>query len=285
MSEFIRRNSPFVVGSRSLYGRSQAFEKCLEKGKNASKTARTKALIPAADLAWSQGDLDAARVYYEECLNLSREIGDQRKIAQACNGLGITRLNQNDFDIRSLLEESLQIGRELADEPIVGVALMGLGELSRLEGKNAEARVFYEEIVTEARKGGDTFNLLYALFNLGSVSCMDGDAETAWKQFAESISLAKDLGSIRAVADCLDGFGYVAAISGNAEKAAKLFGAADALRESVGFEIQTADRIFRDHFIEKAKNSIGESSFIEFENQGRNISMDNAVNLALENQF
>ena len=76
----------------------------LEKGKTASKTARTKALIPAADLAWSQGDLDAACFYYEECLKLSREIGDKRKIAQACNGLGITRLNQNDFDIRPLLE-------------------------------------------------------------------------------------------------------------------------------------------------------------------------------------
>ncbi|MEO6589075.1 MAG: alpha/beta fold hydrolase [Pyrinomonadaceae bacterium] len=254
----------------------------LEKGQAASKPARTKALIPAADLAWSQGDLDAAQLYYEECLNLSREISDQRKIAQSCNGLAITRLNQNDFDIRPLLEESLQIGREIGDKPIVGVALMGLGELSRLERKNAEARLFYEEIVTEARKGGDTFNLLYALFNLGSVSCMEGDSETSHAQFAESLLLGKDLGSMRAVADCLDGFGCVSAINSKAEKAAKLYGAAEALRESVGFEIQTADRIFRDHFIKITKNLIGENAFLEFKTAGRNISMDDAVNLALE---
>ena len=254
----------------------------LEQGKHASKSARAKALIPAADLAWSQGDLDAASRYYEESLELSRELGDKRKIAQSCNGLGITRLNRNDLNIRPLLEESLEIGRELGDKAIVGVALMGLGELSRLEGKNSEARVFYEEIVTEARKGGDTFNLLYALFNLGSVSCMEGDAETARVRFAESIGLAKDLGSIRAVADCLDGFGYVSAVTENAEKAAKLFGAANALRESVGFEIQTADRVFRDHFIEMAEQLIGKDSFYELENLGKKIPISEAVNLALE---
>ncbi len=252
----------------------------LEKGRNASKSARTKALIPAADLAWSQGDLNAAAVYYEECLNLSREIGDKKKIAQSCNGLGITRLNQNDFDIRPLLEESLEIGRELDDKAIVGVALMGLGEIARLEGDYAQAHSYYEETLNEARKGGDAFNLLYALFNLGSVSCMKGDAETAREQFTESLSLAKDLGSIRAVADCLDGFASLSAMNENFEKAAKLFGAADALRESVGFEIQTADRIFRDHFIEKTKNVIGENSFLEFENQGRKISINDAVILS-----
>ncbi len=254
----------------------------LGKEQNASKSARTKALIPAADLAWSQGDLEAARFYYEECLNLSREIGDKKKIAQSCNGLGITRLNQNDLDIRPLLEESLLIGRELDDKAIVGVALMGLGEISRLEGNYAEAHSYYEETLNEARKGGDAFNLLYALFNLGSVSCMEGNAETAREQFTESLSIAKDLGSIRAVADCLDGFASLSALNEIFEKAAKLFGAAEAFRKSVGFEIQTADRIFRDHFIKKTKESIGEDSFIEFENQGRNISIDDAVILALE---
>ncbi len=256
-------------------------QEVLEKGRNASKSSRVKALIPAADLAWSQGDLDAASRYYEECLDLSREIGDRKKIAQSCNGLGITRLNQNDLNIRPLLEESLAIGRELDDKAIVGVALMGLGEIARLEGNYAEAHSYYEETLSEARKGGDAFNLLYALFNLGSVSCMEGDADTAREQFTESLSIAKDLGSIRAVADCLDGFASLSAMNEEFEKAAKLFGAADALRESVGFEIQTADRIFRDHFIEKAEEAIGENSFVEYEDQGRKISMDEAVNLAL----
>lgn len=256
-------------------------ENVLGKSRNASKTARTKALIPAADLAWSQGDFDAAAKFYRECLELSREIGDKRKIAQSCNGLAITKLNQNEFDIRHLLEESLQIGREFADKPIIGVALMGLGELSRLEGKNQDARIFYEEIVDEAGKDGDAFNLLYALFNLGSVSCMDGDAEKAFNQLTESLKIAKELGSVRAVADCLDGFGFAETVSKNYEKAAKLFGAAEALRESVGFEIQNVDQIFRDHFIEIAKNSIGESLFTEFQNQGGKISMDEAVDMTL----
>lgn len=254
-------------------------ENVLGKSLNASKQARTKTLIPAADLAWSQGDFDAAARFYQECLDLSREIGDERKIAQSCNGLAITKLNQNEFDIRHLLEESLQIGRKFADKPIVGVALMGLGELSRLERKNAEARVFYEEIVDESRKGGDAFNLLYALFNLGSVSCMDGDAEKAFSQFTESLKIARDLGSIRAVADCLDGFGFAETVSKNFEKSARLFGAAEALRESVGFEIQTVDQIFRDHFIKIAKDSIGENLFTEHQNQGRKISMEEAIKI------
>jgi predicted ATPase/pimeloyl-ACP methyl ester carboxylesterase len=254
----------------------------LEKGRDASKAARAKALIPAADLAWSQGDLDAAARFYEECLRLSREIGDEKKIAQSCNGLGITRLNKNDFDIRPLLEESLTIGRRLGDKAIVGVALMGLGEVARLEGNYREAHAFYQETLTEARKGGDSFNLLYALFNLGSVSCMEGDAATAREQFAESISIAADLGSRRAVADCLDGFAALSAMNGDFEKAARLFGAAEALRESVGFEIQTADRIFRDHFIEKTKNSIGEKTFSELKAQGKTIPFEDAVDLALK---
>lgn len=256
-------------------------ESVLDKSPNASKSARTKALIPAADLAWAQGDFEDSVKFYLESLKLSREIGDRRMIAQSCNGLAITKLNQNEFDIRPLLEESLQIGRELADKPIVGVALLGLGELSRLEGNNAEARVYYEEIVDETRADGETFNLLYALFNLGSVSCMAGDAEKAEIQFIESIKIAKTLGSIRAVADCLDGFGYAATVSGNFEKSAKLFGAAEALRESVGFEIQNVDKIFRDHFIEITKNSIGENLFVEYRNQGRKISMEEALDIVL----
>ena len=226
----------------------------LEKGADASLQARAKALIPAADLAWAQGDLASACRHYEECLQLSREIGDKRRIAQSCNGLGITQINLDNLEVRPLLEESLKIGRELADKAIIGVALMGLGELARLRGEYAEARSFYEEVIGEARSGGDSFNLLYGLFNLGSVACLDGDCEMARPLFSESLKIARDLGSTRAVADCLDGFASVSTFEENWEKAARLFGAADALRQSVGYEIPGSRPRFPRFFHQKNRN-------------------------------
>jgi tetratricopeptide (TPR) repeat protein len=74
-------------------------------------------LAEQGNVALKQGDLEAARSFYEERLAISRALGNQVHIAIALNGLGKVAREQGDTrTARALHVESLEIRRELGDK-------------------------------------------------------------------------------------------------------------------------------------------------------------------------
>ena len=94
--------------------------------------------------------------------------------------------------------------------------------------------------------------------------------------------MARELGDKITVSYSLDGFAALAVVSGKAERAAQLAGAAARWRESLGFDIEPAERLFRDAYLAKLQDILDEENFAALCEQGRALSLNKAVVLALQ---
>ena len=81
---------------------AQWLEKALARSSTVIAPVRAKALYAAASQTYDAGEHDGAAVLAEECLKLNRELGDQRGIAIAMNGLGHIALSNGDYTQREL---------------------------------------------------------------------------------------------------------------------------------------------------------------------------------------
>ncbi len=258
-------------------------EGALKKGGGAQAQTRAKALHGAAQLAWQQGELDAARSLYEEALRASRDAGDRRLVAMSSRGLGTVAFIQGNLETaRALLEESLMVCREINDTRGVATSLITLGEMARTKGELGTARALYEESLALCRQSDNQYNVCVNLLNLGAVACLGEDLKAASTCNREAILIAEKLGDGIQVAYALNGFGALLVLGGEMSGAAGLFGAAEHLLESKGYELEPQDREFRERYAAQARAALGDDSFTATWAKGRALRMKEAIRLALE---
>lgn len=250
---------------------------------NTTASVRFKLLNGLGLAARQQGDNLAARKFYEEGLAAGRAANDLRQIAQSTKGLGVVAYLQVDFPAaQKFIKEGLAIERELNDKFGIARSLNILGELSRMKGDNAAAHPLFEESLEIFRQFGNSEGVSGTLNNLAAIAYGESDFAAARSYYVEALTTAHELGEKIILSFSLDGFAALAAESGESERAAKLAGAAERLLETVGFEIELADRQFRDAYIAKLKTKMDEAAFANLYEQGRKLKLEEAVSLCLE---
>jgi predicted ATPase len=118
-------NALAIVGAiRSFWNRrghlseaSKWLKQSLEKnGENADPKLLAKAFCALGDSIWAQGDSETAAWAYQESLRFARQIEDKYWISTALRGLGyIRRVEGNLSEAKQIVEESLELARELND--------------------------------------------------------------------------------------------------------------------------------------------------------------------------
>ena len=82
------------------------------------------------DVAFLQGDVTGARAELEISLQLSRQIGNLRRMATTIRQLGdLDRAQRNYEQARQCYEEALEIASQLGDQPEIGRLFIAQGEL------------------------------------------------------------------------------------------------------------------------------------------------------------
>ena len=100
----------------------------------------------------------------------------------------------------ALVQESLDLYRELGNEEEVARAIAELGGIAIAEEDLDTAAARYEEAVPLFREQGHPSRVAAALGNLGTVAHMRRDYPTAVGYYEEAIELAKETGDIDGVA-------------------------------------------------------------------------------------
>jgi tetratricopeptide (TPR) repeat protein len=252
--------------------------------------------------ALDQGDAEAASVFFEEALALRRELKDTQAIALLIHNIGLVAREQSDFGrARDLLEESLALARALEDRGGVANTLLNLGEAACDHGDYQVAKEWLQEGLAISRELGWTFGSVHMLGLLGEVARSQGyheQAATLYRAgFAELRALQK-LQDYKAIVanmriigptDLLEGMAHVAGALGQTERGVRLFGAASALR--LAFLVPEVKRRLQHEYrsqvqCEQAVVSLriilGEEAFTSAWAEGRAMSLDEAINLALE---
>jgi tetratricopeptide (TPR) repeat protein len=262
-------------------------ESILKLGDNVPTITRWKILSMAGNLARFQGNYETARMMYEQGLSEGREADDLPQISLSCRGLGGLALEQGNYNAaREFIEEALAVARESNDKFGVARSLNMLGDLARTVGDDAAARPLFEEALAICRQLGNQYAIGNILNNLAAAEYGEGDYTAAYSHFAEGLTMAQELGDKIvgdkiAISYALDGFGALAASRGESELATNLAGAAEQLRQSINYNIEPAERRFRDTYLASTRVVLSEAVFSAAYAKGRRLKLDEAVALAM----
>jgi predicted ATPase/class 3 adenylate cyclase len=267
---------------RSYFGEgSHWLEVTRAKAGGAAPSVLARALRWSAALALEQGSRVQARKLLEQALELLRELDDKRGLARALISMGNVHLYGAEYDLaRACYEEGLAAAREVGDTPYMATALGNLGELARLRGDLEAARAFYQESL-EAHGESETQGRAVNLFNLGQLALFANDAREARGMYQKSLATSVKLGARSNIAYGLEGLAGVAVLEGQAERAGRLLGAAEALRKAINARIDKADLPLYERTLAAVDAALGNEAFTAARAAGAALSLEKAVQLAL----
>jgi predicted ATPase/class 3 adenylate cyclase len=307
----------FVEGGRWL-------EETLSADEGVPGLVRAKALCSAGYLVHMQGDFERARRLLEESLALYRKLGDDEGTARSLHYLGWIDIDDDIERSRRLLEESLEINRRVGSKRELAMVLHSLASMTLETGEQERMKALFEESEALYRESGDIQGLSGSLATQGWAALVEGDTGQARKLLVEGLELSREIGdkgmefwqqstlglvalqegdtgrarmllveslevflemgSRVEVIDSLDDVGAVAVARGEPLRAARLWGAADALREVAGHTLSVAEARMNEPYMSAARSELGETAFRVAWEEGRAMTEEQAIALALENE-
>ena len=231
-----------------------------------------------------RGDYERAKELVEGSLAFSREADDKIGIADALLELGAISFLLGDHErAKEHGEEGIVLCRELGYTLRLADHLGNLGYALILEGDYERGAALNEEVAALSRERGYKGGLDWALGILAWAALLQGDHERARISYRESLNLCKELGDKMVAQTSLDGLACISAAEGACERAARLFGAAEVLGEAVGPLAPEEDALRAPYFV-MARSQLDEASWQGTWEEGRAMSMDQAIEYALSEE-
>lgn len=261
---------------------SRWLEKLLTAGDGVGGTERAKALRASSLISGLMGDYPRARTSAESSIDLYREIGDDRGAGLALAALGATYSYEGKREeaIESL-QESLNLLEPRGEWSGIVYAHLWLGDVWLRLGDTTRAATNWEESLRLAQELGDNYLMAWSLGGLADVARLRGDYERAIRMHREILSLYRDLGNKSEAPWTLEALGLIAAALGESRRAARLWGAASAWREAVNAPLPPSIQSDYAESIARARTQLGERDYASAWSEGRALSMDEAIELAL----
>jgi predicted ATPase/class 3 adenylate cyclase len=242
---------------------------------------RLAALEAAGGLAYWQADMDDAQRLYDECVELTRPLGDDRALANALYNAAFPRtVSARAVDeARPMMTEAFELFRRLGDDEGLARTLWGMGLAFYYEDDYSSALPIFEEAAALNRKLDNRFGLAWSLHVLGLSAYALGDIERARKAFSEALHLFEADGDVPGLVFQLDNFAALADHDGDHLRAARLSGAALAHQASSGAGLGqlVRDQLPRPHR-ERLPGSAEATAFAE----GQAMTQGQAAAYALE---
>ena len=275
LSEFWHEGGHVAEGRRRLEGALQ--------GQKRLTAARARALTGAALMAYGSGDIPAARSIAAQALELHRRLGNARGAALNLNVLCVVAIEEEDLELaQQLAEESLALFRKAGDQREAVAATRTLAFTYHSRGAHERARVLHESNLAQAQALGFKETEAGTLGSLAMIAFEQGRVEDALAIGKQNLLACRDLGSLQGIAQSLcRSAATFAALPGTADTAAQLLSCFESLREQIGVSEAWVGRM-NEQTLSASRAQLGESAFAEAWEQGRTLTIDEAVALALE---
>jgi tetratricopeptide (TPR) repeat protein len=242
---------------------------------------RLAALEAAGGLAYWQADMQVAQRFYDECLELTRKLGDDRALANALYNAAFPRVVSRAAiaEARPMLEEALPLYRKIDDQTGVARVLWGIGNALFFAKEYADARPVLEEAVALNRKLDDQFGLGWSIHTLGLVTFNLGDFQRARASWLEAVHLFAAAGDVPGMVLQLDNLSALARHDGDFLRAGRLWAAASAHQVSSGTGL---GRLLREEEARSGREGLNDEEAARVWAEGQAMSLDQAVAYAVE---
>jgi serine/threonine-protein kinase PknK len=260
-------------------------DEILARGGDLPQDLLAKTFWTRAMMSYGLESIERMKHLFEESAAHFRRAGDGFGRGIATSGVGVAALQQGDTErAMALFEEALKLVREAGDEWGISNVLANLGMACLGGGDHEGAGRHFEESLAISREIGDRLSGYLSLYNLALWWRARGDNERAAQLYAEGLTLAGEVGDEANAAYCLEGLAGLIAETGEPERAARLFGASEALLEAVGAPLyaQVPDRASMERAADALRSRLGETDFEALWGEGRAMTLEQAVECALE---
>ncbi|HEY3899711.1 MAG TPA: adenylate/guanylate cyclase domain-containing protein [Chthoniobacter sp.] len=248
----------------------------------ARDAVRARGLAAAGRVAWVADDLPATLALYTEAMEIFRELGDNRGVAQALADLAFHALDTRDLPrAKELLAQAKALAAPLGDvrltshvNHIEGVIAAAEGDFSRAYERAQESLAIYQQI-------GDIWLAIIVDWNVGVNAAALGNFADARTHLTRCLKTGLELGNRWGTSYPLEALATLAVAEQQYDRAARLFGAAEAHRSRAGLVPQAAEHPALRAILTAATDFHG-SAIENARREGRFLSLDAAVGLALQ---
>ncbi len=230
------------------------------------------------------GNVEAAYVAVEEAVALAREAGDKVTLGLALTFMGgIIALTQHDLQtMRRYHEEGIQLLRETGSHWQTAMIAFGFASFTASQGNYAEARSQFEACIPLFTELKDRHRLAMVHSELAHLERRQGHLSQAKPLYQETIQEWQKIGHRAAIAHELECFAFIAKAQEDDPRAARLFGAAEILRENINIPMMPTERPEYDSEVNDLRANMNEADFAKAWAEGRAMTIEQAIALALE---
>ncbi len=176
-----------------------------------------------------------ALVYYQNGLNIFKEISDQEGIASCLNATGLVYLDKNDYTkALNYFTRCLKIREEIDDKEGVASALNNIGYIYHSQEDYPYALDYYSQSLSIREEIGHHRGIATSLLNIGEIYTAQDDYLKALDYFSRCLKIFEEVGDQRGIATALDNFGLIYSNQGDYTKALDYYMQSWKIREDIG---------------------------------------------------
>ena len=244
--------------------------------------ARAKALYGAALLALDSGNAARMMALAEEALALNLELGDPSGAAFSRLQLGHSTMDSGDLPrALRLFEQCVQEFRELGDDHHTVLASYIVGFIHHQLGERELARDLYQVNLRRAREIHDIRVEARALAQGAVVLGELGQIQEALSLLEQAYAIDRKVGEAVQAALDMCRFARVLAAAGRPADAVRLLSRGHAIREEIGATFRPWAMRLNEDTLGIVRPQLSEEAFAEAWEEGRAMTLDEAVALAL----
>jgi tetratricopeptide (TPR) repeat protein len=242
-----------------------------------------RALRSLASSLINLGRYEESVPLYEEALALDREFGSPLGECAGLRGLAKAALYMGELDrADGLYGEAIALARSVGDRHYVANTLAGLGDVARHRGRIEEAEASYQEALDLCRMIGSQPGIASALQHLATIALASGRPDRSEELYREALGILRRLNNKRAIAFSLAGLGASAVERKDAERGVRILGVAESLAGSAGAVLPPHEQRWWSDRFAAAVEAIGAARSEELLAEGRSLSLEAGMKLALE---
>jgi predicted ATPase/DNA-binding CsgD family transcriptional regulator len=252
----------------------------------ASEAARMKALWVCGFFTAIAGDIPAARLLLDECLELAAARGDKLVLGHARQSRGIAELLGGNVDAAVAdLEFAVTVERETdPSNPFLIQALVDLGSTLCFAGRVGEGVEALQEARAVCEARGEQLLHSWTSTLLGLAAFLEGDYAHAVEYAREGLRTKRALDDLLGIGWAVELLAWTSLAGGDAERAARLMGANEAMSEPLGHHLSSLPQLLRMHAeqAEATRKAIGSSRYTSAYKAGAQLNRVQAIAYALE---
>jgi class 3 adenylate cyclase/predicted ATPase len=267
--------------ARDCYRRSLLLVEQLPEG--SARMRLTARILKAQSTAFAQqGALEEARRLMQEAHALQQSLGNKPEVAILTSNMAIIASIVGEKAVaENLFSQSLLLQRELGNRWSEAQVLNNLGQLKLEQGLLESARTNLEQSLSLARKLGDEWGIAQTLSTLGNTLLALGATEEARRVLRESLGFMRQTGEKLGLIYLLEFFAGLAALEKRAEPAFQLAGAAAQMRGEAEIPASPEEMAELEQRLNRVRTDTGRESEVAAFQQGRELRLEVAVQLAL----